>query len=72
MTTENPWDSDLKDFLMGDLACLPLGTQSLDKARRYGFCGFVDTLESVFEMFQEMQKLGTLPTIVVDVAWPQI
>jgi nucleoside-diphosphate-sugar epimerase len=70
--TENPWEGDLKDFFMGDFAYLPFGTQSMNKARRYGFCGFVDTLESVFEMFQEMEKLGTLPPMVIDAARPQI
>ncbi|KAF3052334.1 hypothetical protein E8E11_009815 [Didymella keratinophila] len=70
--TENPWDGDLKDFFMGDFAYLPFGTPSMNKARRCGFCGLADTLESVFEMFQEMEKLGTLPPMVVDAARPQI
>lgn len=70
--TENPWNGDLKDFFMGDFAYLPFGTPSMNKARRYGFCGFVDTLESVFEMFLEMEKLGTLPPMVVDAALPQV
>ncbi|KAJ4983195.1 nad dependent epimerase dehydratase family protein [Stagonosporopsis vannaccii] len=70
--TENPWDGNLKEFFMGDFAYLPFGTPSMNKARRYGFCGFVDTLESVFEMFQEMEKLGTLPPMVVNAAQPQV
>lgn len=70
--TENPWEGDLKDFFMGDFAYLAFGTPSMNKARRYGFCGFVDTLESVFEMFQEMEKLGTLPPMVADAARPQV
>lgn len=70
--TENPWDGDLKDFFMGDFAYLPFGTVSMNKARRYGFSGFVDTLESVFEMFQEMEKLGTLPPMKVNAAQPQV
>ncbi|KAF2621867.1 hypothetical protein BU25DRAFT_435221 [Macroventuria anomochaeta] len=70
--TENPWAGDLKDFFMGDFAYLPIGTPSMNKARSYGFCGFVDTLESIFEMFQEMEKLGTLPPMKVDAAQPQV
>lgn len=42
----------------------------MNKGRHYRFCGLVDTLESMFEMFQEMEKLGTLPPVVVDAAWP--
>lgn len=70
--TENPWNGDLKDFFMGDFAYVALGTVSMNKARRYGFCGFVDTLESVFEMFQEMERLGRLPPMKVDAAKPQV
>ena len=70
--TENPWDGDGKDFLMADFAYLPFGTASMNKTKRYGFSGFVDTLESVFEMFQEMVKLGSLPPMVVDAAQPLV
>lgn len=44
----------------------------MNKARRYGFCGFVDTLESIFELFQGMEKLGTLPLMKVQAAQPQV
>lgn len=70
--TDNPWEGNGKDFLMGDFAYLPFGTASMNKAKRYGFSGFVDTLESVFEMFQEMEKLGSLPPMVVDAAQPLV
>jgi hypothetical protein len=70
--TENPWDGNLKDFFMGDFAYMLFGTMSMNKARRYGFCGFVDTLESAFEMFKEMAKLCTLPPMKVDAAQPQV
>lgn len=68
----NPWEGDLKDFFMGDFAYLAFGAVSMNKARRYGFCGFVDTLESVFESFQEMEKLGVLPPMKVEAAHPQV
>ncbi|KZM22460.1 uncharacterized protein EKO05_0000846 [Ascochyta rabiei] len=70
--TKNPWDGDLKDFFMGDFAYLAFGTASTNKSKRYGFCGFVDTLESIFEMFQEMERLGILPQMKVDAAQPQV
>ncbi|KAF9693149.1 hypothetical protein EKO04_008784 [Ascochyta lentis] len=70
--TENPWDGDLKDFFMGDFAYLAFGTPSMNKAKRYGFSGFLDTLESIFEMFQEMERLGTVPQMKADAAQPQV
>lgn len=57
---------------MGDFAYLAFGTVTMNKARRYGFCGFVDTLESIFELFQGMEKLGTLPLMKVQAAQPQV
>jgi len=41
----------------------------MNKATLFGFCGFVNILESIFEMFQKMGKLGLLPT-QVDAAKP--
>jgi nucleoside-diphosphate-sugar epimerase len=59
-------------FMMGDFQSLPFGTLSMNKVRRFGFSGFVDTLESIFETFQEMAKLGVLPCMKVDAARPLI
>ena len=42
----------------------------MDKARLMGWNGFVDTLEAVFEMYYEMEKLGMLPKMKVDAARP--
>jgi len=69
---KNMFDDKSQDMFMGDYAFLPFGTLAMNKARRFGFCGFVDTLESIFEMFQEMEKLGSLPPMVVDAARPLI
>jgi len=66
--TKNVFEGGNSDFFMGDFAYLPFGTLSMNKARRFGFCGFVDTLESIFEMYQEMEKLGWLPSMSVDSA----
>ena len=70
--TENPCDGILKDFFMGDFAYMPFEAVSMNKARQYGFCEFVDILESIFEMFKEMANLGTLPPMKVDAAQPQM
>ena len=70
--TKNPWDRDLQDFGMGDFAYLPSSSLSISKVRRFGFCGFVDTLESIFETFQEFEEMGLLPPMKVDAARPLI
>jgi hypothetical protein len=69
---KNMFDGKSQDVFMGDYSFLPFGTLSMNKARRFGFCGFVDTLESIFEMFQEMEKLGILPPMVVGAARPLV
>jgi hypothetical protein len=38
------------------------------QARRLGWTGFVDTLESIFEMYQEMHTLGMVPRMKVSKA----
>jgi hypothetical protein len=68
----NIFEGSLDEFLMADFTYLPFGTLSMNKARRFGFCGFVDTLECIFEMYQEMAKLGLLPPMKVDAANPLI
>ena len=71
--TENPFESDAGgDIGMGDYAYLAFGTPSLNKVRRFGFNGFVDTLESIFEMYREMSLYGMLPPMKVDAARPMI
>ncbi|KAH7385609.1 hypothetical protein BKA66DRAFT_583232 [Pyrenochaeta sp. MPI-SDFR-AT-0127] len=70
--TKNMFEGDFQDVFMGDFAFLPFGTLSMNKARQFGFCGFVDTLESIFEMFQETEKLGIPPPMKVDAARPLV
>lgn len=60
------------DFEMADFVFYKIGQPSVAKLRRFGFNGFVDTIESVFEMYQDMAKLGILPTPQVDAARPMI
>jgi len=40
--------------------------------RRFGFNGFVDTMESVFEVYQDMAKMGVIPAPIVNAANPMI
>jgi nucleoside-diphosphate-sugar epimerase len=66
--TKDMFDDKLQDVFLGDFALMPIGVLSLNKVRRFGFCGFVDTLESVFEMYTEMETLGLPPPMKVDSA----
>lgn len=47
-------------------------TLSMNKVRRFGFNGFVDSLESIFEMYQELASAGMLPPMKVGVARPLV
>lgn len=58
------------EIMMGDFAYLNFGSLSMNKARRYGFSGFVDSLESIFESLQEMERFGILPSMKVKAARP--
>ncbi|KAF2131474.1 hypothetical protein P153DRAFT_196104 [Dothidotthia symphoricarpi CBS 119687] len=64
------FDGNMQDAPMADFVWANWGSLSMNKARRLGFCGFVDTLESVFEMFADTAKLGLLPEMKVDAARP--
>lgn len=66
------FDEPIDDNFMGDYAYLPIGQLSRNKVQRFGFCGFVDTLESTLEMFHEMAQLGMLPPPKVKEAYPLV
>lgn len=57
-------------FQFVEFSTAPLGQASGAKARRFGFCGFVDTIEGTFETFQDFEKLGMLPAMKVNEATP--
>lgn len=61
---------DGPENFMGDFAYLRFGTPSMNKARRFGWTGFVDSLESIFEMFEELATCGMLPPMKVKEARP--
>jgi nucleoside-diphosphate-sugar epimerase len=60
------------DVFMGDFAYYKIGQPSSAKLRRFGFNGFVDSMESVFEMYQDMAKMGVIPGPKVESANPMI
>ncbi|KAI7181092.1 hypothetical protein KC316_g8923 [Hortaea werneckii] len=69
----DPFDQSKRgDVFSGDWAFYKIGQPSVAKLRRFGFNGFVDTMESVFEMYQDMAKLGIIPVPCVDAAKPMV
>lgn len=59
--TQDPFMDVEANFTFGDAALHITSSLSMNKARRLGWTGFVDTVESLFEMYAEMAKLGMLP-----------
>ncbi|KAJ5605694.1 hypothetical protein N7510_008475 [Penicillium lagena] len=70
--TVDPFQDVEGYFTFGDAAFGGIGQLSMNKARRLGWTGFVDTRESIFEMYHEMEGLGMLPRTKVDVARPLV
>ena len=72
--TANPFAEDaMKDnFGFLDICCSAIVVVSMNKARRQGWTGFVDTIESSFQAAQEMVDMGLLPPPVVDAARPLV
>ncbi|RMX84493.1 hypothetical protein D0869_04541 [Hortaea werneckii] len=69
----DPFDQSKRgDVFSGDWTHYKIGQPSVAKLRRFGFNGFVDTMESVFEMYQDMTKLGIIPAPRVDAARPMV
>jgi hypothetical protein len=68
--TMNVPEADKQTLVMADFSFAFLGTLSGNKVRRFGFNGFVDTMESIFETYQDMAKLGMLPPMKVDSCKP--
>jgi hypothetical protein len=70
--TQDPFIDVEANFTFGDAALLISPSLSMNKARRLGWTGFVDTRESLFEMYSEMAELGMLPAMTVREAKPLI
>ena len=60
--THNPFDDIEGNFSCGDAAWITI-MLSVNKARLLGWTGFVDTMESVHEMYKEMADIGMLPSM---------
>ncbi|OAP55594.1 hypothetical protein AYL99_10567 [Fonsecaea erecta] len=70
--TFDPFEDIEGNFTFSDTVFMTFGPLSMNKARRLGWTGFVDTMESIFEMYQEMNQLGMLPKLEVGEALPLI
>lgn len=64
--THDPFEDVEAHFTFGDAAAWGLALcLSTNKARYFGFAGFVDTIESLYKSYDELSKLGMLPPMVV-------
>ncbi|CRG91224.1 putative protein C757,02c [Talaromyces islandicus] len=63
--TSNPFDDVEANFAFGDQAFRKIPSLNMNKARRLGWNGFVDTMEALFEIYSEMGDLGMLPRLKV-------
>ena len=51
--TDDPFKDPQANFEFGDAAFIGMGSLCMNKARRLGWTGFVDTIEVLFEMYCE-------------------
>lgn len=70
--TDNPFKDPQAHFEFGDAAMAKFGSLCMNKARRMGWTGFVDTMEALFEMYYEMGDLGMVPRMKVDKPKPLV
>jgi len=70
--TDDPFNDPVESFQMADATMGIMGIMNMNKARRLGWTGYVDTIESIFEMYQENAKLGLLPEMKVKEAKPNV
>jgi nucleoside-diphosphate-sugar epimerase len=68
----NPFGDSDATFGIADTFFMRIPTLSMGKARRMGWNGFVDTMESAFEAVSDMMKMRTVPAMKVDAARPMI
>ena len=71
--TDDPFDDVEANFVFADAEAWGLSLAlTTNKAKYFGFTGFVDTIESTYKAYAEMNKLGMLPPMVVDDPRPLI
>lgn len=68
----NVFESGLQNIEVADFVYYKIGQPSSAKCRRFGFSGFVDTMEAVFEVYQDFAKMGFIPGPKVEAAKPMI
>lgn len=68
----DPFKDIEANFTFGDAALRKMSSLCMNKARRLGWTGFVDSIESVFEMYSEMNQLGMVPRMHVDKPKPLV
>ena len=68
----NLFEGGLENVEMADFVYYKIGQPSSAKSRRFGFSGFVDTVEAVFELYQDFAKMGMIPAPKVEAAKPMI
>jgi hypothetical protein len=67
--TQDPFEDIEAHFTYGDAAAWGLAMQlSMNKAKYFGWTGHVDTLESLFWAYGELNKLKMLPPLKVEKA----
>ncbi|KAG9943219.1 hypothetical protein KCU85_g8802, partial [Aureobasidium melanogenum] len=66
------FEDELENVNMADFVYYKIGQPSSAKLRRFGFSGFVDTMEAVFELYQDFAKMGVIPVPKVEAANPMI
>lgn len=66
------FEDELDNVNMADFVYYKIGQPSSAKFRSFGFSGFVDTMEAVFELYQDFAKMGMIPAPKVEAAKPMI
>ena len=60
--THNPFEGDLEPWQFADAAAWALSLQlSMNKALNFGWTGHVDTIQSLYLAYDELNKIGTTP-----------
>lgn len=62
--TDNPFEDVVANFSFGDAALIQLNSLNMNKARRLGWTGFVDTIEVSF--FPFLDPMGTVSSPPAD------
>ncbi|KAF9884289.1 hypothetical protein FE257_001919 [Aspergillus nanangensis] len=61
--THDPFEDVAGLFPFADASLCNPPQLSMNKACRYGWTGYIDTIESIWVMFEEMNHLGMLPSM---------